>query len=293
MTKVAFIGLGLMGSRMATRLIEAGHELTVWNRTPERAEQLGSLGARRSTSPGDAAHGAELVITMLATPEALEEVVFGHGGVAEALVPGQAFVEMSTVGPEEIARLAARLPSGVELVDAPVRGSTPEAAEGRLTIYVGADDETYRRVEPVLSVLGTPHHVGGRGSGATVKLAVNLVLGASVGVLGESLALGESLGVERATLLDVLSDSPIGGLVRAKRANLESHSFPPTFKLTLAAKDLRLVTHAAERSELELRIAAAAQSWLEAGEAAGLGELDFSAVVPLIVGDDVEKLGRA
>ncbi|HUZ21797.1 MAG TPA: NAD(P)-dependent oxidoreductase [Acidimicrobiales bacterium] len=293
MTKVAFIGLGLMGSRMATRLIEAGHELTVWNRTPERAEQLAKLGAHRSTSPGDAASDAEVVITMLATPEALEEVVFGPAGVAHVLAPGQAFVDMSTVGPEEIGRVASRLPHGVELVDAPVRGSTPEAAEGRLAIYVGADDETYRRVEPLLSVLGTPRHVGGGGSGAAVKLAVNLVLGAAIGVLGESLALGESLGVERVTLLDVLSDSPIGGLVRAKRANVESRSFPPRFKLALAAKDLRLVTDAARRSELDLRIAPAAQGWLEAGETAGLGELDFSAVVPLIVGDDVAKLGRA
>ena len=149
---------------------------------------------------------------------------------------------MSTVGPEAIRSVARRLPTEVTLVDAPVRGSVPEATAGRLAIYVGATEAGFEYVQPLLAPLGTPHHVGGPGAGAATKVVVNLTLGAAIAALGEALALGDTLGLDRASLLDILAESPIGPTVRSKRTNIESGSYPPSFKLRLALKDLRLVT---------------------------------------------------
>ena len=209
MSKIAFLGLGQMGSPMAARLLEAGHHVTVWNRTPERAAPLRQRGAVVASSPAEAVAGVEFAITMLATPEALEAVLFADGGLAAALGPGQILIDMSTVGPEAARSVGARLPEGVSLVDAPVRGSVPEATEGRLHIFVGATDEDFARARPILESLGEIRHTGGAGSGAAMKLVVNLTLGAAIVALGEALALGESLGLEPSALLDVLADSPI------------------------------------------------------------------------------------
>src|SRR6266568_289105 len=139
MEKVAFLGLGLMGRPMAARLIHAEHDLTVWNRTPEKTKPLVDQGAAAASTPAEAAAGADVVITMLATPEALEQVVFGDGGLAPGLRPGQIFIEMSTVGPQTIRKIGPRLPDGVTFVDAPVLGSIPQATDGKLEVFVGAE----------------------------------------------------------------------------------------------------------------------------------------------------------
>src|SRR5271169_6346000 len=153
--KIGFLGLGEMGRPMASRLLRAGHVLTVWNRDAERTVPLAEEGAMVASSPAKVATGADFVITMLATPEALEQVLFGTAGLAPALTPGQVLIDMSTVGPDEIRSVAARLPRGVSLVDAPVRGSVPQATSGHLDIFVGATDEDYERVRPILECLGS------------------------------------------------------------------------------------------------------------------------------------------
>jgi len=282
MAKLAFLGLGLMGTPMATRLIQAGHDLTVWNRTPDKTAPLADQGASVASTPAGAAGGVDAAITMLATPEALEEVVLGEHGLAAALTPGQLLIDMSTVGPEAVAQVAAGLPDGVGLVDAPVRGSVPEATAGRLAIYVGADQADFERVEPILATLGTPDHVGGPGAGAATKVVVNATLGAAIAAFGEALALGDALGLDRPALLNVLEDTAIGGTVRAKRADVESGSYPPSFKLRLALKDLRLVDELAGRSGRRLPVASASRDWLERAAEAGAGDLDYSVVVDTI-----------
>ena len=166
MAKIAFLGLGQMGAPMATRLLQAGHELTVWNRTLGRAQPLAAGGATVAGSPADAGAGAAFAITMLATPEALKEVVLSEHGLVRALGPGQVYIDMSTVGPDTVRSIAARVPKGVTVVDAPVRGSISQAAEGRLEIFVGAGDEDFERVRPILEALGSVVHVGGLGAGA-------------------------------------------------------------------------------------------------------------------------------
>ena len=291
MARVGFLGLGDMGTPMARRLLRAGHDLVVWNRSSERTVTLVQEGAAVAPSPAQAAVGADFIITMVATPEALEQVLFGTAGLAASLLPGQVVIDMSTVGPDEIRSVSARLPKSAVLVDAPVRGSVPQATSGRLDIFVGATDEHYERVRPILESLGSVRLVGGPGSGAAMKLVANLALGAAIVALGEALSLGESLGLERDMLLDTLADSPIGPMVGAKRTNVESGQFAPTFKLRHAAKDLRLVVEAAAARGRDLKQARANRTWLDEAAEHGAADLDFSAVVATIAEMRLSTIG--
>ena len=286
MTKIAFLGLGQMGTPMATRLLAAGHELTVWNRTIERAEPLREAGATVAGMPAEAGRAADVAITMVTDPEALERVVFGPDGLAEALGPGRLLLEMSTVGPDEVRSIAERLPDGVDVVDAPVAGSVPQATEGELKVLAGGSDVAFERARPILETFGSVRHVGGPGAGAAMKLVVNSTLGAAITAVGEAIALADALGLDRGTTLDVLSGSQLGPAVSSKRESIQTGSYPPRFKLSLAAKDLRLVADAAASTGRDLLVAAAARTWLERALAAGAGELDYSAVVATIVGEE-------
>ncbi len=267
--KLAFCGLGQMGAPMAARLLGHGDEVVVWNRTLARAAPLVGRGARLAATPAEAAAGADAVLTMLATPEAVEEVALGLGGGPAPLI------EMSTIGPTAVRRIAERRP----VVDAPVLGSVPQATEGSLKVFVGGTAEQFARWRPVLERFGTPRHVGALGAGASMKLVANLCLGVLMTGLGEALAFARALDLPPADVLDVLGESPIQVTVRSKRALIEADEWPPNFKLTLAVKDMRLVVEEAERRGFAPRLAAAASVWMDEAEAAGYGDLDYSAVI--------------
>jgi 3-hydroxyisobutyrate dehydrogenase len=232
--RVAFLGLGHMGTPMAHRLVAAGHDVTVWNRTRERTAPLAEAGARVADTPAAAATDAELVITMLAGPPAVESVLFGPSGVVSALRPGSCLVEMSTIGPDAVRGIAARLPAGIGLVDAPVGGSVRHAEGRQLRVFAGGAPADLDRVTPVLSELGTVVRCGGVASGAAVKLVANTALVAGMVLLGETLSLADSLDVPRELALEVLGPGPLGGVLdRARRSG--GH-----FTVELAAKDLAL-----------------------------------------------------
>jgi 3-hydroxyisobutyrate dehydrogenase/2-hydroxy-3-oxopropionate reductase len=276
MASVAFVGLGGMGSRMARRLLDAGHELTVWNRTASKAEPLAKLGAATAANPAEAAAGGEVVITMVADPAALHAVAEGPHGVAAGLAPGATLIEMSTVGPAAVASLAAVLPPQAGLLDAPVLGSLGEAEAGTLSIFVGGEPELFERWRVLLAVLGSPLHVGPSGSGAAAKLVANTTLVGVLGVLGEALALAEALRLSRDSAFDVLAKTRLAAEAERRRPALESGDFPPRFPLRLARKDADLI---AEQG-LDLRVTEAASSWLaEAGD----GDEDYSAVLKRIL----------
>jgi 3-hydroxyisobutyrate dehydrogenase/2-hydroxy-3-oxopropionate reductase len=276
MARVAVVGLGGMGSRIATRLVEAGHELTVWNRTAAKAEALGVPVAQ---SPADAAAGAEVVITMVADPPALAAVSEGPEGVAAGADEDTTVIEMSTVGPAAIERLASVLRA--ELLDAPVLGSIGEAEAGTLSIFVGGERELFERHRDLLAVLGEPIYVGPSGSGAAAKLVANSTLITVIGALGEALALAQALGLSRETAFEVLATTALAAQAERRRPALESGEFPPRFPLRLARKDADLI---AEQG-LDLRLTEAGRSWLaEAGE----GDQDYSAVLLWIL----EAAGR-
>lgn len=284
MTTVAFLGLGLMGAPMARRLLDAGHDLVVWNRTADKTTALADAGARVATSPREAAAGADVVITMLADPPALAAVTEGPDGVAAGVRTGATVLEMSTVGPAAVHRLRDVLPDGVALVDSPVLGSTPQAEDGSLQLFVGGDEADVQRHLPLLGTFGSPTRVGPLGAGAAAKLVVNSTLGGTLALLGEALGLADGLGLDRATALDVLARSPLGSQVERRRAAIESGEFPLRFRLRLARKDLELVEAAAKEAMVDLRVAPASASWFDDAGADGWGDADYSAVVCYITG---------
>jgi 3-hydroxyisobutyrate dehydrogenase len=280
---VALIGLGAMGSRIARRLLDAGHELVVWNRTPARAADLVASGATLVESPAAAARDAEVVITMVTNPDALRDVVEGPDGVASGLGEESTMIEMSTVGPPALARLASVLPNGVGLLDAPVLGSRLEAESGSLHIFVGGPAQLFERWQPLLSELGSPILVGPSGSGAAAKLVANSTLFGTIAVLGEALALADALGLSRDAAFDVLAASPLGEQARRRREAFEAGDYPPRFPLALAHKDAELVAAAADTSGIRLRLSEAARSWLADADAASWGEQDYAALLAWIV----------
>jgi 3-hydroxyisobutyrate dehydrogenase/2-hydroxy-3-oxopropionate reductase len=275
-TRVAWIGLGAMGSRMAGRLRDAGHELVVWNRTREKAEQLGVPVA---ASPRQAAGRAEVVFTMLADPEALRAATDGEDGALAGLGDGAVLVEMSTVGPEAIALLAERMPSHASLLDVPVLGSLVEAEGGTLKLFAGGEDTAFERVLPLLVTLGEPLRTGPLGSGAAAKLVANATLVGTIALLGETLALADGLGLPRETTWGVLAATPLAAQAERRRHVIESGEYPPRFRLSLARKDAELVERAGEAAGLDLPALAAARAHLAAAEAAGLGDSDYAAVL--------------
>ncbi|MEU7800415.1 NAD(P)-dependent oxidoreductase [Micromonospora arborensis] len=277
MTRIGFLGLGRMGSLMAGRLIAADHEVTVYNRTMEKAAPLVQAGARAAATPAEAVAGADVVITMLTGPAAVDAVLFGDHGAAAALDPGVTLVEMSTVGPDYVASLRDRLPD-LDLADAPVKGSLPAAAAGELAILFGGSDKTLTRVREVLDVLGKVQHVGPLGAGAAVKLVVNVALCGSFVLVGEALALGDRLGLSTETTMAALSGTALGSLVPRVRARLDDPAAPTQFSYGLAAKDLQLALEAGAPSGGV--IAAAHQQF--AGELPQLSESDIGEIVAVL-----------
>lgn len=283
MTRVAVIGLGAMGSRMARRLIDAGHAVTVWNRTPSRADPLAALGANIAASPAEAASQTEAAITMVANPAALQAVTEGPAGIATGISSSATLIEMSTVGPDAISRLASFLPDGVGLLDAPVLGSLAEAEAGALTIFVGGPTPLAERWRPLLEVLGTPLHVGALGAGAAAKLVANSALFGILGILGEALALARGLGLTDEAAFDVLAATPLAAQAQRRKTAIVSGQYPPRFPLSLARKDASLVVEAAAAAGLDLRHARAAYTWLAEAAAAGHSDQDYTALLAHIL----------
>ncbi|MDQ3769464.1 MAG: NAD(P)-dependent oxidoreductase [Actinomycetota bacterium] len=281
MTRVAFIGVGAMGGRMARRLLDAGHELTVWNRTPSKAMPLVDAGAARASTPAEAARGAEVVITMVADRAALEAVSERPEGIA---AHAKTVVEMSTVGPAAVSGLRALLGPEAELLDAPVLGSVSEAEAGTLQIFVGGDEALFERIRPLLEELGSLVHVGPLGAGAAAKLVANLTLLGTLGLLGETLALADGLGLSREATWKVLDGTPLAGQAERRRPAVESGEYPLRFALALARKDADLVAEAAAAAGVEVPLASGARDWFADAEAAGWGQRDYSAVLARIIG---------
>jgi 3-hydroxyisobutyrate dehydrogenase-like beta-hydroxyacid dehydrogenase len=269
MPALAFLGLGHMGTPMAHRLVAAGQDVLVWNRTRSRTAPLAAAGARVAESPADAASGAEVVLTMLSDPAAVESVLFGQSGAVPAMRPGACLVEMSTIGPDAVRTIAARLPAGVVLVDAPVGGGVGQAEAGQLRMFAGGAPEDVARVEPVLSCLGTVVRCGAVGSGAAIKLVNNTALIAGMALLGEIVGLADSLGLPRDLVLDVLGAGPLGGALQRALAG------GGRFTVDLAAKDLDLAMAVAAPP-----MSAAARATLR-DAATGNGKADLRSIAHL------------
>ncbi|MEV5975875.1 NAD(P)-dependent oxidoreductase [Streptomyces sp. NPDC052114] len=239
MEKIAFLGIGHMGEPMARQLLSAGHPLTVWNRTAAKADPLVAAGATLAAGPADAVRDADVVITMLAGPDAVRAVA---DAVVPALRDGTYWVEMSTVGPDVVDELGKRVPDGVTLVDAPVMGSTDKAAAGRLGILAGGDAAG---VEHVLARFGPVTRTGPLGSAAALKLVVNTAVIGGVALVAEAMRLADALGLDEDTAKAALAAGPLAGAVaRAFAADVH-------FGSDLAVKDVGLATRAARLPVME------------------------------------------
>lgn len=283
MTSVAVVGLGAMGALMARRLLEAGHELVVWNRDPAKVGPLTERGAIPAASPADAARRTEVAITMVADPAALRAVSEGPNGVVAGASASTPVIQMSTVGPAATARLASLLPPD-GLLDAPVLGSLTEAEAGNLVVFAGGDERLVERWRPLLSALGTVVPVGPIGAGSAAKLVANTTLLGVLGVLGEAVALADGLGLPREVAFGILAATPLAAQAERRREALQTGRYPVRFTLSLARKDADLILDAARSSGLELGLTSAARAWFADAEEAGLGPDDYSAVLARIVG---------
>ena len=283
MTAVAVAGLGAMGSRIAARLVAAGHEVIVWNRSADKAERLAGLSAIPAATPAEAASHSEVLITMVTGPAALRAVTEGPDGVVAGAGASLTVVEMSTVGPAAVVRLAAALPPATGLVDAPVLGSPAEAEAGSLVIFAGGAAQLVERALPVLAVLGSVLHVGELGAGAAAKLMANAVLFATLGTLGEAIALARGVGLSAEATYRVLAATVLAAQAERRRAAIEAGEFPPRFPLTLAGKDAQLIADAAAAAGVELRLITAAATWLAEAQQAGLGGRDYTAMLKTIL----------
>lgn len=281
---LAFLGLGYMGSRMAARLIDAGYSVTVYNRDPAKTEPLTRRGASAAQTPADAVRSADIVLSMLSADDAVRAVLLGDGGALAAAKPGAILLEMSTVSPDTAREIAAAAKeSGIAALDAPVAGSTPQAEEGSLLIFVGGDPETFETCRPVLLTVGkAAYHMGPSGAGATMKVINNTLLGLGLQAVAEALALGNKAGLNFDQLLDVLGQSTVVAPAhKGKLLNARSGEYPANFPLRLMHKDFGLALGLAAQLRVPMPATAVAQQ-LCAAELAKDVEEDFSATIRLM-----------
>ena len=279
--KIALLGLGLMGSGMAGRLLGAGYSLTVYNRTAEKAQPLLEQGAKLERTPGEAAAEAEIIISMLADDEACRQAWLGKDGALASAEPGSVLVECSTVTPDWIEELdrAAR-ERNLDLIDAPVTGSRVQAAAGQLLFLAGGSADILKKITPVLETMSRGIvHLGPVGSGAHLKLINNFVCGVQAASLAEALGMIERGGLDTELAMRVLTEgAPASPLFKTLSARMMARDYDPHFALKLMAKDLRYAIEQAKHHSQSLATAAAALSIFEKSIADGDGEKDMSSI---------------
>ena len=285
---VAFIGAGLMGAPMMRRLLAAGFDLTVWNRTPAKIEPLIAAGARAAASPSEAAEGADLICTCVTDAAALETVIFGAGGVASALAIPDLLVDFSTIGPRATLELAARFKAatGSRWVDAPVSGGATGAAQGRLIVFCGGDPADIERITPLLRAFSQRvNRIGDLGAGQTLKLCNQLIVATNMVAIAESLMLARSSGLALPGLPEALA----GGFADSLplqifgRRMAEAITTPVLGELGLMLKDLSAAEALARSESVELPMTRAALEIYQRARDRGLIHQDIAALFSLYV----------
>ena len=286
--RVAFLGLGIMGRPMAANLRRAGFELSVWNRTAEKARRFAEdHGATACDTPAAAAARAQAVVTMVVDAPEVEAVLLGEDGAAAGLEPGALCVDMSTIAPSASRRTAARVSElGGAFLDAPVTGSRPKAEDGTLTIMAGGARETFERARPLLEAMGQlVLHVGPHGHGSMVKLLNNTVAAVNAAALAEALVLGRAAGVDPDRALEVMAaGSASSAMLELKARPMLDADFEPLFKLEHMLKDVRHCLAEARALGAELPVAQVAERLYAEAAELGRGGEDFAAVVSVAGG---------
>ncbi len=290
--KIGFIGLGIMGSRMAANLLKKGHDLVVYNRTRQKAESLIAQGAVWAQTPADVAENVSTLITMLSKPDAVAETaLLGKNGFLHRLAPNSLWIDCSTVNPS-FSRLMANEAKQrkIRFLDAPVAGSKGPAEQGQLLFYVGGEKDDVEHARPLLTAMGKAvFHIGGNGMGTAMKMVNNVMLAQAMAAFCESVVLGQSLGISKEQLLDTLLSSPVAAPFLAfKRTKIEEERFDPEFPLQWMHKDLQLAADTAYETGAALPLANLTKEMYALAVKNGLGEQDFSAVYKVLSEEKAE-----
>lgn len=284
--KIGFIGLGIMGSRMAANLLKKGHELVVYNRTKQKAGPLTAAGAVWAPTPADAAKQSTVIITMLSRPDAVAETaLIGRYGFLNHLADNSLWIDCSTVNPSFSRLMASEAKQRrVRFLDAPVAGSKGPAEQAQLVFFVGGEKTDVDEARPLLEAMGKAVvHVGGHGMGTSMKMVNNLIVAQAMVAFSEALTLGEALGISRDMLFNTLLGSPVAApLLSLKRGKLESGDFEAEFPLQWMHKDMQLVAETAYEAGVAIPAASAVKEIYALAVRKGLGEQDFSAVYKLL-----------
>ncbi|MFZ0283949.1 MAG: NAD(P)-dependent oxidoreductase [Terriglobales bacterium] len=279
--RIAFLGLGIMGRPMASNLVKAGHEVTVWNRSAGKNVE----GAKTAASPAAAASGAEVIWMCVADTKAVENVLFGPQGVYESLTDGQIIVDSSTISPTATRRFAERVATkGVHYVDAPVTGSKIAAEGGTLIFIVGGEEATIEKLKPLFAATGKKiFRMGETGKGEAAKLAMNLQIAVIYEGLAEALTLATKLGVDAETILPLIEASMVrSGVVDYKAPFILKRDFSANFPLRLMRKDIRLALEAAKEARVKLPALETVEEIYEMATEDGHEDLDYAATITLL-----------
>ena len=282
--RIGFIGLGIMGSRMAANLQESGYDLIIHNRTAEKGKPLLDAGAEWAATPAELAPQVDMLFTVLAHPDAVAVSALGEYGFLAHLPANALWIDCSTTNPSFARRMAsAAAARSVRYIDAPVAGSKEAAANAELTFIAGGSEDDLDDCSPEMQSMGKRIvHVGENGMGTAMKVVFNHQIAISMAAFAEAVVLGQSLGIEQEQLFDFLLDSPaVAPLVSHKRPNMESGEFEVEFPLQWMQKDLHMASIAAFESDAALPLGAAAKELYKLAMRTGYGEMDFSAIYQL------------
>jgi 3-hydroxyisobutyrate dehydrogenase-like beta-hydroxyacid dehydrogenase len=286
--KIGFIGLGIMGSRMAANLQKQGNSLVVFNRTRAKAEPLlGSCG-KFADSPAKLAEQVDVLFTMLAHPDAVEQAALGADGFLNYLRPGSLWVDCSSVNPSFSKKMTAEAARReVHFVDAPVTGSAPVAAEAKLIFWVGAGSADLERIRPLLLCMGNKIvHTGGHGAGTSMKMVINLLLGTGMAAFAEAMALGEGLGLSSKMLFDSLLGTPaVAPFLAAKRDKIDNRNYAAEFPLRWMQKDMHLAAVSAYEAGIAMPLTNTAKEMYRLAMRDGHAAEDFSAIYEFLAGN--------
>lgn len=285
MARVGFVGLGVMGSRITRRLLDARHQVTGYNRTASKAQDLVKAGMRLAPTPRAVAEASDVVFSMVADTEALRAVVDGPDGILAGLGKGKIYVDMSTVSPTASRAMAARVrEKGAAMLDAPVSGSSVTVEAGRLSIMVGGDREVFERVRPILLDIGpTVTHVGPNGLAAVMKIATNLNLTAQVLAFSEAVLLAEKGGIDRKTAVEVLVNSAIASpMIKYRGPFVLEMPGEPLFTVNMMQKDLLLALELGRQHGVPLPTTAVTNEFLTAARGMKLDHYDFAVIFDVL-----------
>jgi 3-hydroxyisobutyrate dehydrogenase-like beta-hydroxyacid dehydrogenase len=281
--RIGFLGLGIMGSRMAANVAAAGYELSVWTHSPGKAEAWAAEhGARAFATPAEVAGASDIVLSMVVDGEQVASILLGAGGVIEAARPGLLCVDMSTIAPPDSRRIGAALAErGAAMLDAPVTGSSPRAEEGSLTIMVGGEQAEYLRVRPLLESMGRLIvHVGELGQGEMLKLINNALGAANAAAVAEALVLASATGIDLEALVQVAGAGSGGSVqLELKSGPMREHDFSTLFKTAHMLKDVRLCLEEAQAAGVPFPAAAHARDLLTAAIGRGHADDDYASLI--------------